>query len=211
MFLCFLVTGHRSKDSVSKSLSRGINNVLRTRQASLPHSPSHTKTTSPTKSSGVQNSSSPTTVVLDNSISKAIPSVLLASSHISDDTPELSGLYRLISFQDVDKTGRQASHFPTPLIAASRQNGHRSPRRDLATMLAELAGSNSSSQNVQASTTVGSGTLESISHRRRGKTHERNTFSIDLRFADRAYKVKNTEKKIQLPYLISSNASERLR
>lgn len=186
MFLCFLVTGHRSRDSVSKSLSRGINNVFRTSQASLPQSPSNAKTPLPTKPSEVQNSPSKSTEVFENSISKAIPSVFLASSHISDDTPELSGLYRLISFQEVDKSGRQASHIPTPLITTSRQNGPHSPRRDLATMLAELAGSNSSSQNVQASSTVGSGTLESISLRTRGKTPERNVFSIDLSFADRA-------------------------
>ena len=95
----------------------------------------------------------------------------LASSHISDDTSELSGLYHLISVQEVDKSGRQASQIPTALITTSRQDGHHPPRRDLATMLAELAGSNSYSQNVQESTTVSSGTLESISLRTRGKMH----------------------------------------
>ena len=183
MFLCFLVTGHRSRDSVSKSLSRGINKVFRTSQASLPQTPCNAKTPVPTKPSEVHNSSSKSKEVFG--ISKAIPSVFLTSSHISDDTPELSGLYHIISFQEVDKSGRQASHIPTPLITVSRQNGPHSPRRDLATMLAELAGSKSSSQNVQASSTVGGGTLESISLRTRGKTHKRNVFSIDSSFAYR--------------------------
>lgn len=169
-------TEHRSKDAVSKSLSHGINNVFGTNQAYLPKTPSNAKTPLPTKPSEVPNSSSTTKEVFENNISKAIKSVFLASSHISDDTSELSGLYHLISFQEVDKFGRQASHFPTPSITTSRQNGPYSHRRDLATMLAELAGSNSSSQNLQASSTVGSGTLESISLRTRGKTHERNVF-----------------------------------
>lgn len=171
MFLCFLVTGHRSRHPVSKSLSRGINNVFRTSQASLPETPSNAKTPLPSKPSQVQNSSSKSSEVFWNSISKAIPSVSLASSNISDDTSELSGLYHLISFQEVDKSGRQASHIPTALITTSRHNGHHSPRRDLATMLAELAGSNSSSQNIQESSTVDSGTLESISFRTGGKTY----------------------------------------
>lgn len=164
-------TGHRSKDSVPKSLSRGVNNVFETSRVSLPQKPSNAKTPLPAKPSKVQNSSASTTDVFKNSITKAIPSVFLASSLLPDDTSELSGLYDLISFQEVDKSRIQASHFPTPLITSSRQNGPHSPRRDLATMLAELAGSNSSSQNVQASSTVGSGTPKSISPKKRGKTH----------------------------------------
>ena len=187
LFLCFLVTGHLSRHSVSKSLSRGINNVFRTSQASLPQTPSKTKIPLPTKPSQVQNSSSNSTEVFGNGISKAISSVSLASSHIPDDTSELSGLYHLISFQEVDKPRRQGSYSPTALITTSRQNGHHSPRRDLATMLGELAGSNSPSQNVQESSTVGSGTLESISLGTRGKPHKRSVFNIDLSFSDRAY------------------------
>ena len=175
-------TGYHSKDSVSKSLNRGANNSFETSRASLPQTPSYAKTPSPTKPSEVQNSSSTATDVFEVSVSKAIPSVFLASSHISDDTSELSGLYHLVSFQEVDKSGRQASHISTPLITASRQNGPHSSRRDLATMLAELAGSNSSSQNVQASSTVGNG----ISPKMRGKHIKKNVFIIGLNFADRA-------------------------
>ena len=164
-------TGHRSEDSVPKSLSRGVNNVFGTSRVSLPQKSSNTKTPLPARSSEVRNSSASTTEVFKNSISKAILSVFLASSLLPDDTSELSLLYHLISFQEVDKSGIQASHFPTPLITSSRQNGSHSPRRDLATMLAELAGSNSSSHNVQASSTVGRGTPESISPKTRGKTH----------------------------------------
>lgn len=62
------------------------------------------------------------------------------SSRNPDDTSELSGLYQLLSSQDVIKPGRHVGYFPTPSIAVSHKHGSNSSHQDLATMLAELAG-----------------------------------------------------------------------
>ncbi|KAJ7382510.1 hypothetical protein OS493_034673 [Desmophyllum pertusum] len=129
--------GHGIKDVGSKSLNHKANNVFRTDQA--PITPSNTSTPLPPKSSEIPHSSSKTEKISNNNsnISKAISSASLPSSQNADDTSELSGLYHLISFQDVVNSARKVNHPPTPSITASRRYEPHSRHRDLATTLAE--------------------------------------------------------------------------
>lgn len=87
-----------------------------------------------------------------NESSKDVSSTALPSSHSGDDTSELSGLYQLLSSRDVVKSGRQASYYPTPSITSPRRHGVYSRHQDLATMLAELAGSNNHRLSPSAAT-----------------------------------------------------------
>ena len=170
-----------SQDVSSKSFNHGTNNVLATNHSSLPKTASNANTPLPTKSSTDPNSSSTITNVLKSDISRSVSTVSLPSSHKADDTSELSGLYHLISFKEVDKSGRQASYFTTPSLTVSHHNETHSRHRDLATMLAELvepsssrSTSSTSSRTPKASSTISSGTLRSESLRNQGKAHDSN-------------------------------------
>lgn len=174
--LFYCNTGHGIKDVGSKSLNHKANNVFRTYQA--PITPSNTSTPLPPKSSEIPHSSSKTEKISNNNsnISKTISSSDLPSSQNADDTSELSGLYHLISFQDVVNSARKVNHLPTPSITASRRYEPHSRHRDLATMLAELAESSSlrstssaSMRNRKISSTVNSAALQSVFLRKQGK------------------------------------------
>lgn len=174
---CSCNSGHWSQAVTRTSLSHETNNVSATTQASLPKTQENAKTLLPTKTSGVPSSPSTITKLFKSNISKAISAASLPSSHKGDDTSELTGLYHLISFEEVDKSVRQTDHFTTPSITASYHNETHSRHRDLATMLAELAGSSSSSitasassLNLKASSTITSGASQSVSLRKQGTT-----------------------------------------
>ena len=66
---------------------------------------------------------------------EAATSTFLRPSQSDDDTGELSELYQLLSSREVLKLGQTESFLPTLSKAVPRH-------QDLATMLAELAGSN---------------------------------------------------------------------
>lgn len=131
-----------------------------------------------TKSSTVPDSSSTITNVLKSDISRTVSSASLPSSHQADDTSELSGLYHAISFEEVDKPGRQASYIMTPSLTVSYHNETHSHHRDLATMLAELAEptssrsmSSDSSRTLKASSTISSRASQGVSLGKQGKDH----------------------------------------
>lgn len=67
--------------------------------------------------------------------SRIATSAFLKPSQSEDNTGELSELYQLLSSREVVRFGQSVSYLPTLAKAVPRQH-------DLATMLAELAGSN---------------------------------------------------------------------
>lgn len=103
------------------------------------------------------------------------------SSRNSDDTSELSGLYQLLSSQDVIKPGRHVGFFPTPSIAVSHKHGSNSSHQDLATMLAELAGPRSRrvSPSSSRTSTAWAEQMQAASPGEQGKCH-RNIRIVDI-------------------------------
>lgn len=152
-------TARRTIEAGSSSLSHNANNVFARNLSSLPI-PSNTRTPRSSKPSEVPHPSSTITKVFINiNATEAILSSSLPSKDSGDDTSELSGLYHLISFEDVDASRKNLSHLLTPSLTVSRRYEGHSRHRDLATMLAELA--ETSSRRV-APTTVSSAALWSV-------------------------------------------------
>ena len=132
--LFFINAGARTSNVISSSASHGTN-VFRAKKAFA------TKPSGSSKSLPDFPGTSRKLPKISNRSSKASSPASLRSSHSTDDTSELSGLSQLLSSQDVIKSGRHVSLFPSPSISTPHRHEVNSRHKGLATMLAELAGS----------------------------------------------------------------------